>query len=247
MGEARDTTDPDLYRVGRWERVEGNPFHNGKLRLSTSTYAPDWSVSGEELLRGWERRTGQETDGLIAVDVVALADMLRVTGPVEAPIYGTLDAGNFTAEDGRRLRRLPRQRGPPRPQPRDRARSSPSGSSAPATASRRSSRCATSAAARHFAHVDARPRPAVRRRRHRARRRAVGHRPRLHRGLQPEHQPQQVRLLAAAHGRPATSGSARTARRRSGSPSRSTTTPRPTPTSSTATRAAAAAAPAGTA
>ncbi len=96
MGEARDTSDPDLYRVGRWDKVEGNPFHDGKLRLSTATYAPDWSVSGEELLRGWARRTGQEADGLVAVDVVALADMLRITGPVEAPIYGQLDAANFT-------------------------------------------------------------------------------------------------------------------------------------------------------
>lgn len=96
MGEARDTSDPDLYRVGRWQKVEGNPFHNGKLRISTSTFAPDWSVSGEELLRGWERRTGQETDGLVVVDVVALADMLRITGPVEAPTYGELNADNFT-------------------------------------------------------------------------------------------------------------------------------------------------------
>jgi hypothetical protein len=96
MGEPRDTSDPSLYKVGRWERVEGNPFHNGKLRLSTATYAPDWSVSGEELLRGWTRRTGLESDGLIAVDVVAMADLLRITGPVEAPIYGTIDAGNFT-------------------------------------------------------------------------------------------------------------------------------------------------------
>ena len=96
VGEARDTTDPLLYKVGRWDKVEGNPFHNGKLRLSTSTYAPDWSVSGEELLRGWARRVGQETDGLIAVDVVALADMLRITGPVDVPTYGQLDADNFT-------------------------------------------------------------------------------------------------------------------------------------------------------
>ncbi|HEV2798713.1 MAG TPA: DUF4012 domain-containing protein [Nocardioides sp.] len=96
MGDARDTSDPDLFRVGRWDKVEGNPFHDGKLRISTATFAPDWSVSGEELLRGWERRTGQQVDGLVAVDVVALADMLRVTGPVEAPLYGTLDASNFT-------------------------------------------------------------------------------------------------------------------------------------------------------
>ncbi|SEB69228.1 Protein of unknown function [Nocardioides exalbidus] len=96
LGEARDTSDPRLYKVGRWEKVEGNPFHNGKLRISTATYAPDWSVSGEELLRGWARRTGQEADGVIAVDVVALAEMLRITGPVEAPTYGELNADNFT-------------------------------------------------------------------------------------------------------------------------------------------------------
>lgn len=96
VGEARDTSDPDLFRVGRWDKVEGNPFHDGKLRLSTATFAPDWSVSGEELLRGWERRTGQEVDGLVAVDVVAVADLLRITGPVEAPIYGQLDSSNFT-------------------------------------------------------------------------------------------------------------------------------------------------------
>ncbi|MBS2936421.1 DUF4012 domain-containing protein [Nocardioides sp. J2M5] len=96
VGEARDTTDRDLYQVGRWERVEGNPFHTGKLRISTATYAPDWSVSGEELLRGWERRGGDPQDGLIAVDVVALADLLRITGPVDVPVYGRVDAANFT-------------------------------------------------------------------------------------------------------------------------------------------------------
>lgn len=96
IGEARDTTDRDLYKVGRWPRVDGNPFHTGKLRISTATYAPDWSVSGEELLRGWERRGGAPQDGLVAVDVVALADLLRITGPVDVPVYGTIDSTNFT-------------------------------------------------------------------------------------------------------------------------------------------------------
>ena len=96
VGEAEDTSDPELYRVGRWPKVEGNPFHDGKLRLSTATYAPDWSISGEELLRGWARKRDEELDGLIAVDVVALADLLRITGPVDVPIYGRVDAANFT-------------------------------------------------------------------------------------------------------------------------------------------------------
>ncbi len=96
VGKAVDTSDRELYRVGRWERVEDNPFHKGKLRLSTSTFAPDWSVSGEELSRGWARIAGQETDGVIVVDVVALADLMRITGPVDVPIYGQIDAENFT-------------------------------------------------------------------------------------------------------------------------------------------------------
>lgn len=96
IGEAEDTTDPELFRVGRWPKVDGNPFHKGKLRLSTSTFAPDWSVSGEELLRGWERKRGEETDGLIAVDVVALGNLLDITGPVDVPFYGSLDGAAFT-------------------------------------------------------------------------------------------------------------------------------------------------------
>jgi hypothetical protein len=96
VGEAQDATDPYLYRIGRWPKVEGNPFHNGKLRLSTSTFAPEWSVSGEELLRGWERKRDQEMDGLIAVDIVALGNLLDITGPVEVPYYGTLDSAGFT-------------------------------------------------------------------------------------------------------------------------------------------------------
>ncbi|KRE97290.1 hypothetical protein ASG76_00735 [Nocardioides sp. Soil774] len=95
VGEAQDATDPYLYRVGRWPKVEGNPFHTGKLRLSTSTFAPEWSVSGEELLRGWSRKRDQEMDGLIAVDVVALGNLLDITGPVEVPYYGTLDSAAF--------------------------------------------------------------------------------------------------------------------------------------------------------
>ncbi len=96
VGKAEDTSDEILYRRTRWEPVDGNIFHRGKKRLSTATYAPDWTVSGEELLRGWAKLRGQETDGLIAVDVVALNDLLRITGPVDVPIYGRVDSSNFT-------------------------------------------------------------------------------------------------------------------------------------------------------
>lgn len=96
VGKAEDTTDEVLYRETRWPKVEGNVFRTGRVRLSTATFAPDWTVSGEEMLRGWEKLRGQETDGLIAIDVVALGDLMRFTGPVDVPVYGTLDQSTFT-------------------------------------------------------------------------------------------------------------------------------------------------------
>lgn len=80
----------------QWPRVPGNTFHSpGPRRLTAATFSPYWQVSGEELLRGWHAQTGQQTDGLIALDLQALAGLFRVTGPMQVPGYGTLDANNL--------------------------------------------------------------------------------------------------------------------------------------------------------
>ena len=80
-----------------WRPVHHNPFHaRGQLlRLSTASLAPSWSVSGEELLRAWEKRGNPTMDGLVAVDVMALQDLMRFTGPFDVTGYGTLNAGNL--------------------------------------------------------------------------------------------------------------------------------------------------------
>jgi len=79
-----------------WPRVPGNTFHGpGPRRLTNATFSPYWQVSGEELLRGWRAQTGQRTDGLIALDLQALAGLFRVTGPMDIPGYGRLDAENL--------------------------------------------------------------------------------------------------------------------------------------------------------
>jgi hypothetical protein len=52
-------------------------------------------VSGEELLRGWQAQTGQNTDGLIVIDLQGLADLFRLTGPVRVAGYGSLTADNL--------------------------------------------------------------------------------------------------------------------------------------------------------
>ena len=53
-------------------------------------------MSAEELLRGYEATyPGQKLDGVIGLDLQALADVFRVTGPVDLPHFGTITADNL--------------------------------------------------------------------------------------------------------------------------------------------------------
>lgn len=80
-----------------WNRVPGNVFHPpGPLRVTSSTFSPWWSVSAEELLRGYQKAyPGQRLDGVIGVDLQSLADVFRITGPVELPHFGTITGDNL--------------------------------------------------------------------------------------------------------------------------------------------------------
>lgn len=79
-----------------WRPVPGNLFHPpGPRRLAAATYSPWWQVSGEELLRAWQAQTGHRCQGLIAVDLQALAELFRITGPMQVPGYGELNADNL--------------------------------------------------------------------------------------------------------------------------------------------------------
>ena len=80
----------------KWPKVQGNPFHvPGKTRVINATFSPYWSQSGEELLRAWQVRYGQQADGVIAVDLQALARLMALTGPVQAPGVGELNSTNL--------------------------------------------------------------------------------------------------------------------------------------------------------
>jgi hypothetical protein len=81
----------------RWKRVPGNVFHKpGPLRVTSSTFSPWWSVSGEELLRGYQAAyPGLKLDGVIGVDLQSLADVFRITGPVDLPHFGTINGDNL--------------------------------------------------------------------------------------------------------------------------------------------------------
>jgi hypothetical protein len=96
LGTPQDTaTHGVAFQPRFWKKVPGNPFHRGRLRIGTATFAPDWSVSGEEALRAWRSLRTKDMDGLIAIDVMALRDLVAITGPLEVPSYGEVTADNF--------------------------------------------------------------------------------------------------------------------------------------------------------
>ncbi|QIK75267.1 DUF4012 domain-containing protein [Nocardioides piscis] len=96
MGTPQDTaTHGEAFQPRYWKKVKGNPFHRGRLRIGTATFAPDWSVSGEEALRAWGSLGRRKMDGLIAIDVMALRDLVALTGPLDVPFYGEITADNF--------------------------------------------------------------------------------------------------------------------------------------------------------
>jgi hypothetical protein len=75
-----------------WLPVKGNPFHTQPAaRVTAATFSPWWSVSGEELLRGYRKAfPGPAFNGMIAIDLQGLASLFRLTGPIELPSFGQI-------------------------------------------------------------------------------------------------------------------------------------------------------------
>lgn len=82
-----------------WRPVPGNVFHKGgPMKVANATFSPWWSVSSEELLRGYAKAfPGRHYDGVIGIDLQGLAGVFRVTGPVELKHFGTITADNLVS------------------------------------------------------------------------------------------------------------------------------------------------------
>lgn len=52
---------------------------------------PSFTTAGEMVSETWKRQFGQELDGVLSIDPVALSYVLRATGPIETPDGDTLD------------------------------------------------------------------------------------------------------------------------------------------------------------
>ena len=96
MGDTVDTsTAPGVGQPLYWKKVKGNRFHRGRLNVLTSTMAPDWKVSGNELANAWRSLRGRRLSGVAVIDVVALADLVALTGPLDIPTVGKVDAASL--------------------------------------------------------------------------------------------------------------------------------------------------------
>ena len=80
-----------------WTPVVGNTFHRKPpLRVTSSTFSPWWSVSGEELIRGYQKAfPGTRYDGVVGIDLQGLASLFRITGPIDLPSFGEITADNL--------------------------------------------------------------------------------------------------------------------------------------------------------
>ncbi|MGE5763368.1 MAG: DUF4012 domain-containing protein [Mycobacterium leprae] len=80
-----------------WDGLARDPwFPRFADRFANAAMSPDWPTSAEELRRAYaaQFRTDRPA-GVIALDAVGLAELLRATGPIEAPGYGTLTSENL--------------------------------------------------------------------------------------------------------------------------------------------------------
>ncbi|RZS91275.1 uncharacterized protein DUF4012 [Motilibacter rhizosphaerae] len=84
-----------------WKPAVADPFFSGQ-RVKGKTYTPfvnantdpDFRVSGQNLALAWQGGTGQHIDGVIALDMNAVRELLRVTGGVDAAGYGQVNDQN---------------------------------------------------------------------------------------------------------------------------------------------------------
>ena len=84
---------PPLNAPVTWWGPAGNPFFPGNPRTApfvvTNTH-PNLLFSGREMAEAWVGGNYPPVDGVITIDLTAIATMLDATGPIESPVYGTV-------------------------------------------------------------------------------------------------------------------------------------------------------------
>jgi hypothetical protein len=83
-----------------WDRLTGrkDPFalpEGEAERFVNTNFNPNFAVSGEQMVRATPANFGVRTDGVIALDLVAIGHLLDETGPIQSEAYGKLTSKNI--------------------------------------------------------------------------------------------------------------------------------------------------------
>ena len=94
-GQTSTELFPPLNARVQWFGPAYNPFFIGNQRnrpfVVTNTH-PNMLFSAQEMAGAWTGGNYPPVDGIVAMDLTAIASVLRATGPIESPVYGTVDA-----------------------------------------------------------------------------------------------------------------------------------------------------------
>ena len=94
-GQTSTELFPPLNARVQWFGPAFNPFFVGNQRnrpfVVTNTH-PNLLFSGQEMAGAWLGGNYPAVDGVIALDLTAIAAVLDATGPIESAVYGTVDA-----------------------------------------------------------------------------------------------------------------------------------------------------------
>lgn len=94
-GQTSTELFPPLNARVKWFGPAYNPFFVGNQRnqpfVVTNTH-PNLLFSAQEMAGSWTGGNYPAVDGIIAMDLTAIAAVLRATGPIESSVYGTVDA-----------------------------------------------------------------------------------------------------------------------------------------------------------
>jgi hypothetical protein len=94
-GQTSTELFPPLNARVNWFGPAYNPFFAGNQRnrpfVVTNTH-PNLLFSAQEMAGAWEGGNYPDVDGIITLDLTAIAAALRATGPIESDVYGSVDA-----------------------------------------------------------------------------------------------------------------------------------------------------------
>lgn len=97
-GQTSTELFPPLNAPVEWYGPGMNPFFPGNTRFRpfvvTNTH-PNLLFSAQEMAAAWEGGGFPRVDGIIALDLTAIAAVLEATGPIESPVYGSVDANRL--------------------------------------------------------------------------------------------------------------------------------------------------------